>query len=94
MTITPIRPSPQEGTLTAFNPSVHTAYAGMSDADFLGRALEAKRNAEAGIELANDHQMIEEWLSQVSPTRSVETVNTYRRHMTNFREALRQSPLE
>lgn len=94
MTITPIRPSPQEGTLTAFNLSDHTAYVGMSDADFLGRALEAKRNAEAGIELANDHQMIEEWLSQVSPTGSVETVNTYRRHMTNFREALRESPLE
>ena len=95
MTLTPIRRvSPPEGTLTTFDPSVHTAHVGMSDAEFLGRALEAKRNAEAGIELANDHQMVEEWLAQVSPTGSEQTVITYRRHMTNFREALRGSPLE
>jgi glycine cleavage system H lipoate-binding protein len=94
MTITPIRPSQQAGTLQTFDPSVHTAYVGMSDADFTGRVLEEKHRLEEGIEKANDHQMIEQWLSQVSPTRSVETVNTYRRHMTNFREALRQSPLE
>lgn len=94
MTITPIRLSTQERTLQTFDPQVHTTHVGMSDAEFIGRALEAKRNAEAGIKPSNDHQMVEEWLSQVSPTGSIETIVTYRRHMTNFREVLRGSPLE
>lgn len=94
MTITPIRPSAQEGTLQTFDPEVHTTYVGMSDADFIGRVLEEKHRLEQGIEKSNDHQMVEEWLSQVSPTGSAETVKTYRRHMDSFREALRGAPFE
>jgi len=94
MTTAPIVVSPQEGTLQKFDPAVHTTCVGMSDADAIGWFLDEKHRLEQGVEKANDHQMVEEWLGQVSPTSSVETVRTYRRHMESFREALRGSPFE
>jgi integrase len=44
----------------------------------------------AGVETWNDRQLLEGWLTECSPTASLETVKTYRRHLERFRSFVRR----
>jgi integrase len=89
MTITPL---PRvDGALHQFEPPpIPDHVAGGNESDFIAFALEWRKRHLAGKETQNDHQLVEAWLTDCTPTQSVETVKTYKRHIERLRAFLRQ----
>lgn len=52
--------------------------------------MEWRKRHLAGKETLNDRQLVEGWLADCTPTQSVETVKTYRRHIERLRAFLRR----
>jgi integrase len=90
VTITPL--SPQVGTLQQWEPPprIPDHIAAGDEAVFIAQALEWRKRHLAGKETQNDRQLVEGWLGDCTPTSSVETVKTYRRHIERLRLFLRQ----
>lgn len=89
MTITPL--SSQAGTLQRWEPPpIPDHIAGADDSTFIAFALEWRKRHLTGKETQNDRQLVEGWLGDCTPTGSVETEKTYRRHIERLRLVLRQ----
>lgn len=88
MTITPL--PRQDGALQQFQPPpIPDHIAGGDEAAYIAICLEWRRSQMAGKEAMNDRQLVEGWLADCTPTQSVETVKTYRRHIERLRTFLR-----
>jgi hypothetical protein len=88
MTLMPL--SPQAGTLQQWEPPpIPDHIAGADDSTFIAFALEWWKRHLVGKETQNDRQLVESWLGDCTPTSSIETVKTYRRHIERLRQFLR-----
>ena len=88
MTITPL--PRQDGALQQFQPPpIPDHIAGGDEAAYIAICLEWRRSQMAGKEAMNDRQLVEGWLADCTPTQSVETVKTHRRHIERLRAFLR-----
>ena len=89
MTITPL--SRSDGTLQGYSPPpIPDHLAGDDEAKFIAACLEWRKRTLQGKETHNDHQLVAGWLAQCSPTGSIESVKTYRRHIERFRAFIRR----
>lgn len=89
MSITPLsRPGGTLGEHRA--PPIPQHIAAGDKAQFIAFCLEWRDRTLAGVETWNDRQLLEGWLTECSPTASLETVKTYRRHLERFRSFVRR----
>lgn len=91
MTITPVRPS-GTGIQTAGRPRhafLSPQVIAGDRATFVAAAMDAREAFLEGVEKYNDHQLVELFIPECSPTESVETQLTYRRHLNRFRSFMR-----